>query len=165
MNNRDIIEQYYHTHKGEVLAFVSARLHYNDEAEDLVQEVFLRLLTGDRPICEATLPSLVFTLCRNLITDWYRRHSTRLDFEHELSRGNPQADSAESLLSMHEFCEQLERGLARVPEECRELYRMHVYGDMPVRDICQHTGQPYKAVEYRLGLARKQVRNHLRRIS
>ena len=165
MNNRDIIEQYYHTHRGEVLAFVSARLHHSDEAEDLVQEAFLRLLTGHRPICEATLPSLVFTLCRNLIIDWYRRHSTRLDFEHELSHSGQQADSAESLLSMHEFCEQLEHGLARVPEECRELYRMHVYGDMPIRDICQHTGQPYKTVEYRLGLARKQVRNHLRHIS
>lgn len=165
MNNREIIEQYYRTHKGEVLAFVSMRLHYSDEAEDLVQEAFLRLLSGERPICEVTLPSLVFTLCRNLITDWYRHHSVRLDFEHELVQNCPHADSAESLLSMHEVCEQLERGLARVSEECRELYRLHVYGDMPVRDICQHTGQPYKAVEYRLGLARKQVRNYLKHIS
>ncbi len=164
MNNQVIIESYYRAHRGEMLAFVSARLHYSDEAEDLVQEAFLRLLSGQRPISEVTLPALVYTLLRNLIADWYRRHSVRLDAEHELRGMQGTGESAEVLLSMREADELLERGLAHVPEECREFYRLHVYADMPVRDICQQTGQPYKTVEYRLGLARKQVRKYLKHV-
>jgi RNA polymerase sigma-70 factor (ECF subfamily) len=167
MNNRHIIENYYRAHKDELIAFVSLRLHFSNDAEDLVQEVFLRLLSGNRPINETTLPSLAYTFCRNLITDWYRRHITRQDVEHTISRWqsvNAEEQSAESLLSVREINEQLERGLARVPKECRELYRMHIYGAMPIRDICRKTGQPYKAVEYRLGQARKQVRYQLRHI-
>ena len=164
MNNQSIIADYYSKHRGELVAFVLLRLNNIDEAEDLVQEVFLRLLHGQRPINETTLPSLVFTLCRHLITDWYRHHTVRQDVEHRLARTSATAASAESVLSVREINEQLERGLARVPQECRELYRMHIYGAMPISDICRQTGQPYKAVEYRLGLARKQVRNHLRHI-
>ena len=164
MNNPGTIESYYRAHRGELLAFVSARLHNTDEAEDLVQEAFLRLLSGNRLISEQTLPNLAYTLCRNLIVDWYRRHTVRTDAEHELKSLYGKTETAESLLSMREVSEQLERGLARVPEECRELYRMHIYSEMPVRDICQLTGQPYKAVEYRLGLARKQVRQYFQHV-
>ena len=170
MNNQNIIEDYYRKHRGEILTFVRVRLQYSDEAEDLVQEAFLRLLSGNRLINKITLPSLVYTLCRNLITDWYRHHSVRQDAEHNISYSltvngqNTCAETAESVLSIREINEQLERGLTHVPQECRELYRMHIYGAMPIRDICLQTGQPYKAVEYRLGQARKQVRNQLRYI-
>ena len=164
MNNYQVIEDYYRAHRGELIAFVSARLHDLAEAEDIVQETFLRLLTGDRLISEVTLPNLTFTLCRNMVADWYRRHSVRQDAEYELTNSTGSGESAESLLSMHEVHQHLERGLARLPEDCRELYRMHIYGEMPIRDICQQTGQPYKSVEYRLGLARKQVRNYLRHV-
>jgi RNA polymerase sigma-70 factor (ECF subfamily) len=165
MNNRQIIEDYYRAHRGDLLAFVSTRLHSTDEAEDVVQEAFLRLLQPGRLISEVTLPALALTLCRNLIADWYRRHTVRQDSEHEIVRYSAifsQTTEAESVLSMREITEQMERGLARVPEECRELYRLHIYGDMPVRDISKLSGQPYKTVEYRLGLARKQVRKWLR---
>ncbi|MBQ8462625.1 MAG: sigma-70 family RNA polymerase sigma factor [Prevotella sp.] len=166
MNNRTIIEDYYRKHRGDLLAFVLVRLHRNDEAEDLVQEVFLRLLSGNRPINETTLPSLVYALCRNLLTDWYRHHSVCREAEHAICRllSENHADTTESVLFVREINEQLERGLARVPKECHELYRMHIYGNMPIRDICRETGQPYKAVEYRLGLARKQVRKQLRHV-
>ena len=164
MNNYKVIEDYYRAHRGELVAFVSARLHDLAEAEDIVQETFLRLLDGNRLISEVTLPNLTYTLCRNMVADWYRRHGVWQDAKHELTRSAGNGDSAERLLSMHEMHLHFERGLARVPEDCRELYRMHIYGEMPVRDICRETGQPYKSVEYRLGLARKQVRNYLRHV-
>ena len=44
----NVIETYYIAHRDELLAFVSSRLGGNDEAEDIVQNVFLRLLTSDK---------------------------------------------------------------------------------------------------------------------
>jgi RNA polymerase sigma-70 factor (ECF subfamily) len=72
-------------------------------------------------------------------------------------------DSVESVLSIREITEQLERGLARVPENCREVYRLHIYGGMKVADISQTLGEGYKSVEYRLGTARKAVRQTLKK--
>jgi RNA polymerase sigma-70 factor (ECF subfamily) len=162
MNNQQLIENFYCDHKDELIVFVTTRINDVCDAEDMVQELFLRLLSGQQIICEATLPALAYTMCRHMIVDWYRRHAFRDDMEHELKAVAPKAGSAESVLSMREITEQLERGLARLPKECQDIYRLHIYGGLQAKDICQQTGQKYKTVEYRLGVARKEIRNFLR---
>lgn len=166
MNNREIIERYYRDHRRELLTFVSSRLWGRTEAEDIVQDVFLRLLISGNPLLESSLHSLAYTIARHLVNDYYRRHTCRAEYAHQLQVGAMrEVDDAESVLSVREITEFLERGLLRVPEQCREPYRMHVYSGMPVREIAQQTGDSYKSVEYRLGVARKEIRNLLRQIS
>lgn len=165
MNNRELIERYYRHHRDELLAYVSSRLGGSDFAEDIVQDAFLRLLSIREPVIEATLPNLAFTFCRRLVIDWYRRRTLHADVKHELQRTTVGTASAESVLSVRDITERLERGLARLPEECRELYRLHIYDGMKTSDISQLTGENYRTVEYRLGLARKHIRNYLRHVS
>lgn len=157
--NHALITEYYISHRDELLAFVSSRLGGSDFAEDIVQNVFLKLLTTDKMISEVTLPSLVYTVARNLITDYYRRHTNYEEYEHYIkSQG---LSSQESVFSVREITERLERGLARLPENCREIYRMHIYGGMKVSEISQELGEGYKSVEHRLGFARKAMRQYL----
>ena len=157
--NHALITEYYISHRDELLAFVSSRLRGSDFAEDIVQNVFLKLLTTDKMISEVTLPSLVYTVARNLITDYYRRHTNYEEYEHYIkSQG---LSSQESVFSIREITERLERGLARLPENCREIYRMHIYGGMKVSEISQELGEGYKSVEHRLGFARKAMRQYL----
>jgi RNA polymerase sigma-70 factor (ECF subfamily) len=154
----DFIASYYTSHRDELLAFVSSRLGGSSEAEDLVQNVFLRLLTSDKMITEVTLPALVYTIAQRMIIDYYRRRTTFEQYEHYLKNTDETDDSVESILSIREITEQLERGLARVPENCREVYRLHIYDGMKVAEISKSLGEDYKSVEYRLGTARKAVR-------
>lgn len=161
MNN--LIETYYTDHRDELLAFVSSRLGGSEESEDIVQNVFLRFLTTDKMITEVTLPALVYTITRNLITDYYRRRHTYEAFEHFIKGSSEEDDSMESVFSARELTELLERGLIRVPENCREVYRLHIYGGMKVSEISQALGEGYKSVEHRLGTARKAVRQYLRK--
>lgn len=165
MNNYLTLTNYYVTHRDELLAYVSSRLGNSVEAEDLVQNVFLRLLTSDKMITDITLPSLVYTITRNMITDYYRRRTHFKAYEHYLKNTDSIDESAESILSVRDIIEQLERGLARVPENCREIYRLHIYGGMKVAEISERLGEGYKSVEHRLGAARKLVRQQLRGIA
>ena len=155
----NLIETYYRDHRDELLAFVSSRLGGAVEAEDIVQNVFLRLLTTDKMITEITLPALTYTIARNLISDYYRRRNTYEEFEHYIKRSSDDYSSMESVISAKELTELLERGLARIPENFREIYRMHIYGGMKVGEISQTLGEGYKSVEHRLGVARKALRN------
>ena len=159
----NLLETYYTDHRDELLAFVSSRLGGSEESEDIVQNVFLRLLTTDKMITEITLPALVYTITRNLITDYYRRRHTYEAFEHFIKGSSEEDDSMESVFSARELTELLERGLVRVPENCREVYRLHIYGGMKVSEISQAIGEGYKSVEHRLGTARKAVRQYLRK--
>ena len=165
MNKILTLTNYYVTHRDELLAYVSSRLGNSVEAEDLVQNVFLRLLTSDKMITDITLPALVYTIARNLIADYYRRRTHFEVYEHYLKNTDSIDESAESILSIRDITEQLERRLARVPENCREIYRLHVYGGMKVAEISEHLGEGYKSVEHRLGTARKLVRRQLRGIA
>ena len=160
--NHALITDYYISHRDELLAFVSSRLGRSDFAEDIVQNVFLKLLTTDKMISEVTLPSLVYTIARNLITDYYRRHTNYEEYEHYILRSEETGvRSQESVFSVREITERLEQGLARLPENCREIYRMHIYGGMKVSEISQELGEGYKSVEHRLGFARKAMRQYL----
>ena len=165
MNKFLTLTNYYVTHRDELLAYASSRLGNSVEAEDLVQNVFLRLLTSDKMITDITLPALVYTTARHLIADFYRRRTHFEAYEHYLKNTDSIDESAESVLSIRDITEQLEHGLARVPENCREIYRLHIYGGMKVAEISERLGEGYKSVEHRLGTARKMIRQHLRGIA
>ena len=159
---QQLITNFYITHRDELLAFASSRLGDSCLAEDIVQDVFLRLLSTDKMITEVTLPALVYTITRNLINDYYRRHTTYEQYEHYIKGVCSEVTTMESVFSAFEIMERLERGLVRLPENCREIYRLHIYGGMKVGEISRELGEGYKSVEHRLGTARKVMREYLR---
>ena len=161
--NKSLISNYYLNHRDELLAFVSSRLGGSADSEDIVQTAFLRLLTTDKMISEVTLPALVYTMTRNLITDYYRRHTAYEMYEHYIKGVRSEKISMESLFSAKEMMEQMERGMIRMPENCRMIYRLHIYEGMKVSEISQQLGEGYKSVEHRLGTARKVMRQYLRK--
>lgn len=164
MNKNQLISNYYSLHRAELLAYASTRLGDSDEAEDLVQNTFLRILTSDMLVTEQTLPALVFTICRNLVTDYYRHRASRHEYEHYIQSSYDKGMSMESVFYAADIVEAMERGMIRIPENCRNIYRMHILGGMRVSEISEQTGEKYKTVENRLGLARKQMRNYLRAV-
>jgi RNA polymerase sigma-70 factor (ECF subfamily) len=159
---QQLITNYYIAHRDELLAFASSRLGDSRLAEDIVQDVFLRLLSTDKMITEVTLPALVYTITRNLINDYYRRHTTYEQYEHYIKGVCSEVTTMDSVFSAFEIMERLERGLVRLPENCREIYRLHIYGGMKVGEISRELGEGYKSVEHRLGTARKVMREYLR---
>ena len=171
---QQLLADYYAAHRDELLSYVGTRLvrfcpapnvrraEVGQEAEDIVQDVFLRLLTTGHLISPVTLPGLVATTARRLVYDRMRHRAVAYEYEHYLTTRSTAADRPqESILSAQQLTERLERSLTRLQPDCREVYRMHVYGGMKVSEISQRLGQDYRAVEYRLGLARRHVRHAL----
>ncbi|WP_033147533.1 RNA polymerase sigma factor [Prevotella sp. P6B1] len=163
-NNYQLIDNYFITHRDELLTYVRARLGGSAEAEDVVQNVFLRLLTSTKLLTEHTLPALAYTIASHLIFDYYRRRTSYHEYEHYIHQVCSEKLSTDSVYSIYEITEQMERGLARLPENCREIYRLHIYDGMKVSEISDFLGDNYKSVEYRLGTARKAMRQYLRAI-
>ena len=158
VNDKLIITNYYAQHRGEIVDFIAVRLTDADEAEDMVQDLFLRLLRGHQLITPVTLPCLVYTLARHSIADYYRRRRVREEFERYLIKNTDSIGEMESIISARLLMERMERTLARLPEACGRIYRLHIYDGLKVSDIAQQLALPYKQVENRLGQARKAVR-------
>ena len=160
MNNNQLISNYYAAHRDELLSFIAVRITNAVEAEDLVQDIFLRLLRGHHLITPDTLPALIYTMARHAVSDYYRRRHVFEEYEHYI-KSSDSTSEIESLISARQLMERMERSLARLPQACCEIYRLHIYDGMKVSDIAQHLELPYKQVENRLAQARKTVRTHL----
>lgn len=162
MTNQAIIGEYYQCHRDEIVDFVAKRIKDSDEAQDMVQNLFLRLLGSHQLTTEQTLPCLVYTMARHLVADYYRRRRVYEEYEHYVRRSDDSDETTESIFSAYQIMERMERSMARLSEECREVYRLHIYGGMKVSEISQQLNIGYKKVENQLGLARKTVRQHLK---
>ena len=161
MNNNQLISNYYAAHRDELLSFIAVRITNAVEAEDLVQDIFLRLLRGHHLITPDTLPALIYTMARHAVSDYYRRRRIYEEYEHYIKHSDCTSE-IESLISARQLMERMERSLARLPQACCEIYRLHIYDGMKVSDIARELSLPYKQVENRLGQARKAVRQQLR---
>lgn len=166
MNNHGLLSDYYAQHRDEIVDFIAVRIADADEAQDAVQDIFLQLLRGHQLITPHTLSGLVYTMARHRVTDYYRRRRVYEEYEHYIKkqevRSEKMENSVESIFSARLLLERMERSLARLPEACGKVYRLHIYDGLKVSDIAQELSLPYKQVENRLGQARKLVRQQLR---
>lgn len=171
MNNNQLISNYYSEHRDELVSFIAVRINDATEAEDIVQDIFLRLLRGHQNTTllspqPSNLSPLVYTMARHAVSDYYRRRQVHETYEHYIKKSDIRSlmsdERTESVISASLLVERMERSLARLPQACCEIYRLHIYDGMKVSDIAQELSLPYKQVENRLGQARKAVRQQLR---
>lgn len=161
MNNKQLLSNYYTQHRDEIVHFIVMRTADVELAQDMVQDLFLRLLDGRRLITEQTLPCLVYTMTRHAVADYYRKRRVYEEYEHYILNSDSSIEM-ESVISARQLMERMEHSLARLSEDCRTVYRLHIYDGMKVGEISQQLSLPYKQVENRLGLARKKVRQQLK---
>lgn len=161
MNNDHLLSNYYTQHRDEMVHFIAMRTKDVEAAQDMVQDLFLRLLDRHRLLTEQTLPCLVYTLARHSVADYYRKRRVYEEYEHYIKKSDSTIEM-ESVISAQQLMERMEHSLARLSEEYRTVYRLHIYDGMKVSEISQQLSLPYKQVENRLGLARKTVRQQLK---
>ena len=165
-SKNEIIAEYYSRHYEELKNFVRKRLAFDDATEDIVQHVFLRLLSFHKMITEVTLPCLVYTTARNLICDFWRHRRTIEEYEHYIISGDVRQTfgaDAESVYSAHEITNLLEQGIARLTDKQQAVYSLNIYEGLRVSEISKRLGINYKSAENGLGIARKEVRSYIRK--
>lgn len=62
--------------RAKLTAFVERRVSSPADAEELVQDILLRLHTKGAAVEEARLPAWLYRVARNIITDYYRNRAT-----------------------------------------------------------------------------------------
>jgi RNA polymerase sigma-70 factor (ECF subfamily) len=74
MEVKNIHNQFHKT----LLSFISNRINDRDDAEDILQEVFIKITKGINSLDDKEkLKSWIFTITRNAITDYYRKNANK----------------------------------------------------------------------------------------
>lgn len=122
-------------------------------AEDLTQEVFLRVVRGAERYEDRTREiSWVFRIARNVLVDRHRTQA-RAPEPIAIEDGGPYAIPAVQALGIA-----LDEALARLPGEDREAFLMREVGGLGYADISEATGATPDAVRMRIYRARLALR-------
>ena len=129
-------------------------------AEDLLQETFLRVVRGAGDWKrEAKFSTWLYTIARNLCTDHARRSAfrsaTSLDDAGALSSGAPGADGA---LLDREIAARIDRAVADLPLEQREVFLMREVMELPFAEIARAVGASEPTVKSRMRYALERLR-------
>lgn len=157
----------YTQHREAILSYLARRLRDRQEAEDLCQETFVRVLRAKERIRDPakTLPYLYRT-ARNLLINHYRRR-------HVVMRADDMADpfdleqvadstaDTESRARFGELSAKLEVVLGGLSQEHRKAFELGVVQRMVYREIARLTGWSSSKVKVNIHRARKQVTSGL----
>lgn len=154
-----------------LLGFVRKKVNSNEEAEDILQEVwyqFSNLANIDE--LEST-SGWLYRVARNKVTDSYRKKKpdSLEDFMFETDEGNRVAkeiffrdDSSPEMDMFKElFWEELMDALEELPTHQRDVFIWNELEDMTLQEIAEKTGENLKTIISRKGYAIKQLRMRL----
>src|SRR5688572_1159890 len=144
----------------------------SDEAQDLTQEVFLRVFKTLKSFRagEGSFGVWLNRLTRNLLIDHYRRsrHDRQTDsIEEQLAQieeTGAVTSRTDSLLAGREAGEMLQAALQRLSPELRETVILRDVEEMEYREIAQVLNVPEGTVKSRLNRGRAELVRVLRRL-
>lgn len=135
-------------HKDELRSFLVHRSGSGAEADDLLQEVFLRAVAQGADFCEVANPrAWLFQVARNLMLDRFRLTKAQVELPDDLAAEPSQAPDPVDLLS---HC--LPRVLSELSAEDREAVV-----------LCDIQGVTQKAFATRLGLSLPAAKSRVQR--
>ena len=156
-------------------SFIRRRVADPDEAEDILQDVFYRLLEVNRllmPVEHVT--SWLFRVARNRIIDVFRKKRPE-SFSDLQSEGNEEDVSSfeemlasrdagpETLYASGEIGDALEAALAELPAEQREVFIAHEFEGRSFADIAGRTGESVNTLLARKRYAVLHLRKRLQK--
>lgn len=139
-------------YRAPLMAYFNRRTGDYGEAEDLAQEVLVRVLQRDNLGGVESPDAYVFRIARNLLRDRARRSDVRRKYqiELELREEGTEGLSAERVLQGKEELEKAMNALAELKEKTRDIFILSRLEGMKYREIADLYGMSVSAVEKHL---------------
>jgi RNA polymerase sigma-70 factor (ECF subfamily) len=165
-------------YKGKIYNYVYRMTGNAEDAEDLTQEVFVRMYTNIRSFrADASLSTWLFRIAGNLCVDAFRRNKKTRALVRSLdapvageddegigaTRDVPDlANAPETLFSRKELGAHIQAALQKLPPKLRSAVILHDVEGLAYEEIAATEGIPLGTVKSRIFNGRVALREHLR---
>lgn len=148
------MHSFYQDHHPWLQSLLRKQLSNRDDAADLAQDTFVRLLRAPLPQEEIRDPRrYLATIAKGLVTDLFRRRSLERSYlEYLATLPLALAPSAEEQLTVQQALLAVDRMLQGLPPKVRETFILAQYEELSYPEIAQ-----------RLGISLRTVSNYLTR--
>jgi RNA polymerase sigma-70 factor (ECF subfamily) len=151
-----LVARLFREHNQALISLLTLRLHSVQDAKEIAQESYVRLLQLDRPEVASLLRGYLFRIASNLAVDRLRqrnvRHRSAAAVEAELFEELDTRDEPERRTLVNEELRFVDSCLEELSAACRRAFFLHRVHDKSVAEI---------AVE--MNVTERMVRHHLTR--
>jgi RNA polymerase sigma-70 factor (ECF subfamily) len=148
------VERLFRDHNESLIRFLTLRLHSRQEAREVAQEAYVRLLQLENTDVASFVRAYLFRIAGNLAIDRLRRRATESRFRETEPLPNlfDRPPDPETLAVERERVQQIRGYLDELPDAVRDSFLMFRVEDMDQGSIAR-----------RLGVTDRMVRNHITR--
>lgn len=135
---------------------------HSDEAEDVMQETFMRLwLLRDQLLLGETLIPLARKIARNVCISMWRRSQLRVAIPLDEATPVASAGHADTPLMEKESNQVLEEAIAHLTPSEKRLFLLRQDPELDIRAIATITGMNERSVSARLSTARRKIYQYI----
>lgn len=134
-----LIERLYVEHNAALLRFLSGKLGSQQEAKEIAQEAYVRLLSLHTPGAISYLRAFLYKTASNLAMDRLRsrsRHS-RLDEFHAARETIDIPLPPETAVTTAQEISRLNSALSALPPKCRQAFLLHKFHGLTMVEVAQ----------------------------
>jgi RNA polymerase sigma-70 factor (family 1) len=165
--NVEAFDLIFKKYSGNIYAFALKYLKSTDEAEELVQSVFLKLWESHKNLNkELSFKSFLFTITYNDICKIFRRRNYRQQFIDNTLYENPQFSSeTEDSIDYNSVLEQVQQIIDKLPERQKTIFLKSRMEGKSTKEIADEVGLSPGTVDNYISESIKFIRKCLRKES
>ncbi len=162
----DLIGSAYEQYHDNVKVFISSRINNNIElAEDMTQDVFVRLMDYKGMLLTETVKSFIYTIANNLLIDYFRRNSKRMEIHSYIYDRTDSCDNTVFENIHVKNILRIEKNMVdTLPKMRRKIYCMSRYEGLSCNEIAGKLNMSQRTVESHLLTGRKEIRQYMSKV-
>jgi len=161
-----LVEELFAAHRTALLQYLTRLLHSSEDAEEIVQETYIRLLKlDDLSHLDSEVRRFLFRIATNLARDRFRQRKARAHDAHvpyDLLELEGSSEGPEEIVDWDAGMVVLKQALLDLPPRHRQVFLLHVTENMSYRTIAKHLGVSTKTVERDLAMVLELCQSRLR---
>lgn len=160
---RSDVERVFREHNDALLRFIAARLGSKQEAPEIAQEAYVRLLRLDNREAVSYLRAFLFKIAANLVTDRLRGRARRSAL---LPAGEGEKAvfelSPEREIEGRQAIERMRQAIDELPRKCREAFLLYRIEELSVPEVAARLGLQERMVWRYVARALDHIRMRVR---
>lgn len=154
-----VFSELFRTHSKTVFNYIYYKYGNEEKSNDAVQEAFVRLWENCSKVSPEKAKAYVYTVANNLYLNVLKAEKVRLKYSSGLSDST--IESPDFLMQEKEFGEKLQRALNNLPENQRTTFLLNRIDGKKYAEIAEMEQVSVKAIEKRMHLALKSLREEI----
>ena len=161
--DKQAFEQVFRAYYSRLVHYACKVLGDQDEAEEMVQQVFITLWeTRQKMNIHTSLKSYLYRSVHNRCLNNLEKSSVRQKYNEEMKATTEEAVQPLQKLEHAELEREMKRALDKLPDQCRRVFELSRYEGLKYAAIAEVLGISIKTVENQVGKALKILREELK---